>query len=148
MTAWTLFACDSTVRAQVADSFNPGSVSNVAIATVAVQPDAKILVGGLIHVLAGALRDDIGRLNSDGTADAFNPSSIDSPLALAVQPDGKILVGMFGNGLLRLNGDGTVDRGFTSAWTGTVHALALQPDGKILVGGDGMPAESATTSLD
>src|SRR5215208_5300758 len=85
---------------------------------VALQPDGKILVGGdfttiggggtgntqrlslarlnadgSVDTLGGQLRERIGRLNSNGLADAgFNPTVGQDPEAIVVQPDGKILV--------------------------------------------------------
>lgn len=61
---------------------------------------------------------------------------------MAVQPDGKILLAGTGTGwwsgaLVRLNPDGSVDRGFGTNGTVTIGspagAVAVQPDGKIVV---------------
>jgi uncharacterized delta-60 repeat protein len=139
-------------------SFNPGIGGSglffpPGVMALAVQADRKILVGGSFTSLAGQPRNNLGRLNLDGSLDlAFNPGvSSDSEsavLALAVQPDGKILVG--GNfptiggqsrtNLGRLNSDGTVDGAFNPGAVGpdlsAVYCLAVQSDGKILVGGE------------
>jgi len=78
--------------------FNPGAGGSYAyVASLAIQADGKILVGGTFSTLGGQPRNNIGRLNADGTLDSgfdpgaggYNPS-VDS---LAVQADGKILVG-------------------------------------------------------
>jgi uncharacterized delta-60 repeat protein len=138
------------------NAFNAFITSGAAsgpVDSLALQPDGKILAGGLFLTLRGQTRNRIGRLNPDGTLDTdFNPgvdpgNSSAIVLALAVQPDGKILVGgTFNNvagqprtNLARLNPDGTPDTDFAPAVTGgtypTVYSLALQTDGKILVGG-------------
>jgi uncharacterized delta-60 repeat protein len=104
-------------------------------------------VGGYFTTLGGQSRNNIGRLNADGTLDpTFNPGANDEVISLAVQEDGKILVGGFfitlgGQsriGIGRLNADGTLDSGFNPGSGGTfpyVDSLALQADGRILVGG-------------
>ena len=116
------------------------------VAATAVQPDGKILIGGSFTTVLGVPRNNIARLNTDGTLDtAFNPNANGAVYAIAVQADGKILVG----------GDFTTAsadrRAIASpgsmpppAWlirstrTRTILSLAIavQADGKILAGGD------------
>lgn len=114
------------------------------VRSVVVQPDGKILVGGMFTTLGGQSRNNIARLNANGTVDSeFNPGAGIQVLCLALQPDGKILVGgnfstlggLSRSFLGRLNAHGTLDTDFTPAVGGTVYSLAVQPDGKILVGG-------------
>ena len=70
-----------------------GTVGSQVIAT-AVQPDGKILIGGIFTTVLGVTRNNIARLNTDGTLDtAFNPNANDEVYSIAVQADGKILVG-------------------------------------------------------
>ena len=132
-------------------TFNPGANSDVY--AVAVQPDGKILVGGLFTGLGGGTgttpRNFLGRLNTDGSLDTtFNPGASGTVFVIAVQPDGKILVGgsfitLGGGGdgtttrnhIGRLNADGSLDTTFNPGANGSVYALAVQPDGRILVGG-------------
>ncbi len=124
------------------NTFNPGASNGVA--TLAVQPDGKILVGGSFTNLGGQPRNYIGRLNTDGTLDStFDPGANNQVISLALQPDGKILVGgsftnLGGqprNYVGRLHADGTLDNIFNPDANGGVNSLAVQPDGKILVGG-------------
>ncbi len=121
--------------------------------SLAVQADGKILVGGNFSTLGGQNRDQIARLNADGTLDtSFNPgtgvggTNYPSVISLVVQADGKILVGGYFTTLggqsrtnvARLNADGTLDTGFNPGSGGFysyVNSLAVQADGKILVGG-------------
>jgi len=67
---------------------------------LAIQPDGKILLGGLFTTVYGASRNRIARLNPDGTLDnTFNPGTgaagqIGSAVySIAVQPDTKVLIG-------------------------------------------------------
>ena len=88
----------TAVRAQSAlDGFDPNA--NGAVLVVVVQPDGKILIGGLFSSVLGVTRNRIARLNPNGTLDtAFDPNAtspfLGSPVvSIAVQADGKILVG-------------------------------------------------------
>jgi uncharacterized delta-60 repeat protein len=163
-----VLASATPAAAQAVDAFNPGANSDVS--AIAIQPDGKILVGGLFTGLGGGTgttpRNYIGRLNADGTVDTtFNPGASGPSgaagvvYAIAVQPDGKIVVGGFFTGLGggtgtttrnrigRLNADGTVDATFNPGANSSVYAIAIQPDGKILVGGDftGLGGGTGTT---
>lgn len=114
----------------------------------AFQKDAKVLVAGGFTNFAGVARNRIVRLYPDGNVDpSFDPGTgpNKAPLAIAVQPDGKILIaGAFTNfngvaacRVARLNPNGSLDSTF-DAGTGPnsqVNALALTPDGQVLVAG-------------
>src|SRR5690606_38418527 len=74
--------------------FNPGA--NDFVFSFALQPDGKVLVGGLFTELGGQPRNRLARLTPDGSLDAtFNPGADAAVWSLAVQPDGKVLVGGF-----------------------------------------------------
>ncbi len=136
-----------TAGGRVDVDFNPAA--NNTVIALALQPDGKVLVGGLFTTLGGTRRNYLGRLNADGSVDAtFNPGANDAVLALAVQQDGRIIVGgafttLGGGGmgtvtrhrLGRLNADGSIDSTFDSGANNQVNVLALQSDGRILVGG-------------
>jgi uncharacterized delta-60 repeat protein len=122
-------------------SFATGSGANLAIRTVALQPDGKIIIGGAFTSFNGVVANRIVRLNSDGSVDgtfnlgvAFN-NQINAVLVLS---SGKILVGgqfsISSSRLVRLNSDGTLDLVITG-FNNTVFSFALAPDGKIVVGG-------------
>ncbi|HEX8251141.1 MAG TPA: delta-60 repeat domain-containing protein [Pyrinomonadaceae bacterium] len=134
-------------------NFDPNA--NNTVATIAVQPDDKILIGGAFTSLAPngsapVTRNHIARLNADGSLDtSFNPNVNGGVNIIVPQPDGKILIGgiftlltpnggapVMRNNIARLNADGSVDMTFDPNANNQIYAIALQPDGKILIGGD------------
>jgi uncharacterized delta-60 repeat protein len=129
-------------------SFDPRSGADGQVSTLAVQADGKVLIGGFFSSYNGTARNNIARLNADGTLDgSFDPGSGANSyvFALAVQADGKVLIGgeftnYNGTGrtsIARLNADGSLDSSFnpgTGAENG-VNGLAVQADGKVLIGG-------------
>ncbi len=139
----------------LADSFNPNA--NARIATMTVQADGKILVGGVFNggnSIGGQARNRIARLDpATGLADSFDPNadSFFGVYAIAVQADGKILAGgdfttlspnggapVTRNHIARLETDGTArpDAQSQHHRRPRCYATAVQPDGKILIGGD------------
>ncbi len=114
------------------------------------QPDGKVLVSGYLAAINGVPSQGVVRLNANGSLDAgydpgSNPAFISLSLA-AVTADGKALVfayvqrpdGLFGDVLLLLNADGSVDDGFRLAdegFPGTYHtfgSITPLPDGRLL----------------
>lgn len=119
-------------------TFDPASGFNQRVNAVAVQPDGKILVGGLFTVFDYVWGGDqisvngIARLHTDGSLDTtfqigtgFSGGSGIGQRRIhkiIVQPDGKILIGgHFGNFngdttllLTRLNSDGSIDNTFNA----------------------------------
>lgn len=142
------------VDGSVDSTFNPNPFSSVIarIDAVVLQPDGKLLVGGVFSAIGGAQNlGNIARLNSDGSADAtFSPIANSTVYTLALQTDGKIVVGgrftqinsMARARLARLAADGTLDSAFVPTVDNanpnyrSVYHLATQPDGKILVAGN------------
>ena len=115
------------------------------IYSVALQPDGKVLVGGLF---GNGTNNNIARLNANGSLDnsfrsgAGANSTVNSVVA---QSDGKILIGgdftmvngTNRNRIARLNTDGSLDNSFNPG-TGVnspVSEVAFQSDGKVLIGG-------------
>ncbi|MFZ1220537.1 MAG: LamG-like jellyroll fold domain-containing protein [Chthoniobacterales bacterium] len=130
------------------DTLNLGMVGSSVLAT-AVQPDGKILIGGVFSKVLGVERNNIARLNTDGTLDLdFNPNANGSVEALAVQANGSILVGgdfRSNNGansiggkprnrIARLLANGVADS-FDPNAEQSVRCIAVQADGNILLGG-------------
>lgn len=129
-------------------TFNPGSGTNGTVRTISVQSDGKILIGGLFSTYNGTSRNNIARLNSDGSLDvSFNPGSgANSRVnAIQVQMDGKILMcgdfalynGTSRNAVARLNANGTLDAAFNpgTGANSTIYTAKLQTDGKLVIGG-------------
>jgi uncharacterized delta-60 repeat protein len=155
----SLFALSASAQDGSLDpSFNPtdhgygfgdGTDGEVYVSTL--QPDDKVLIGGLFTKVHGAARGHIARLNADGSLDDTfvndNAYANGSVYAITLQTDGKILIGgsfvsYQGNtlpALARLNSDGTLDASFNMGTglnaLGFVSSIRLQPDGKILVAG-------------
>ena len=116
-----------------------------SVYATAVQPDGKILIGGNFTSVLGVPRNNIARLNSDGTLDMeFDPNANSSVWSIAIQPDGKIVVGgVFTNSIggQRRNRIARLDAitgqadSFDPNADGGIEALMVQADGKILIGG-------------
>jgi uncharacterized repeat protein (TIGR01451 family)/uncharacterized delta-60 repeat protein len=144
-------------------SGSDGVVQTVLSQTPAAgQLDGPIMVGGSFAHLDSIPRNNIGRLNLDGSVDeTFNPGSgadntvyalVETELAppstnLAPIP-AYIIGGAFANyndvpcsGIARLTSAGQLDANFNVGYgvtstNGSVRALAVQADGKVIVGGD------------
>ena len=127
-------------------SFDLGLGSFSTVYAIALQPDGKIVVGG-VNIRAA---HHIARFNANGSLDAgFDPNPNATVWSLAVQADGKVVLGGFftalqpngaaspttRNCLARVNTDGTLDTPFDPNPNFQVRCLAVQTDGKILLGG-------------
>jgi uncharacterized delta-60 repeat protein len=111
---------------------------------VAVQTDGKIVFGGGFTSVNGAPRQNLARVNANGTLDPqFNAGTDGEVHGVVAQTNGRIVVaGDFTmlNGqprlrLGRLNWDGSLDATLTAGADRFIRATALQPDGRILLGG-------------
>ena len=131
-------------------AFGNGVVYPNNMRSLAVQSDGKVLIGGSFTTVNGVARQNLARLNSDGTLDTTFGDGLAGPnstvSAVVVQSDGKVLiVGGFNlvNGvargcLARLNSDGSLDTGFANGLAGAngaIGSVAIQNDGKVLIGG-------------
>ena len=129
--------------------FDSGTGFSNPVRNIVLQPDGKILVGGVFSIYNGVTVNSIVRLNTDGTRDTgFSTEGTgfgNIIHAIALQSDGKILVGgefttyngIFLNRIQRLNADGTRDTGFVigTGFNNIVYTIVSQSDGNILVGG-------------
>ena len=127
-------------------TFNAGGDGfNKKVTAIVIQPDGKIIIGGMFTSYNNEPVSGIIRLNEDGTKDlSFNYTLLplnNEVYGLALQADGKLLVGTLGRAF-RLNADGSTDEGFSGLVTATfgvfypyVSAITVQPDNKILIGG-------------
>jgi uncharacterized delta-60 repeat protein len=135
------------------NSFTSGEGCNSVAHCIALQPDGKIIIGGVFNAYDGVWTAKIIRLNPDGTNDGtffvsettlkngFN-SFVNSIL---VQPDGKLLIGgaftsyngTTANRIIRLNPNGSIDTTFSygTGFSNEVKSIIKQPDGKLLIGG-------------
>lgn len=129
-------------------TFNVGSGINSTVVGLALQPDGKLLVGGIFSSYNGTTRNKFLRVNSDGSLDnTFNVGTglNNSINVIYVEPSGKIVCGgdfVSYNGssrsrLMRVNPDGSIDNTFDvgSGFNNNNYAIARQPDGKVLIGG-------------
>jgi uncharacterized delta-60 repeat protein len=128
------------------DSFDPNATGGFGpdVASMVVQANGKILVGGTFTSIGGAKRNNIARLDgTTGLADSFDPNANSFVFSIAVQGDGKILVGgdfsTIGGAprtyIGRLDPTTGLADSFNPNPNERVRSLALQADGKILVGG-------------
>ena len=113
-----------------------------------IQPDGKIIVGGLFYEYNRVANNYLARINADGTADLSFNTGIGANYivnSIAVQQDEKIIiVGNFSsfnsqvrNRIARLNPDGSLDSSFQqgTGFNSVTSTVYLQPDGKILISG-------------
>ncbi|MFZ4774944.1 MAG: delta-60 repeat domain-containing protein [Terrimicrobiaceae bacterium] len=140
--------------AQDSAAFGRGEGVNGKVLALVAQPDGKVIIGGAFSAVNGVPRQNLARLNPDGTLDAgFISQAVEGPngpvAALLLFPDGSVLAGgdfttagnLVRSDLAKFKADGTADAQFGSleggvATNGSVAALILQPDGSIVVGGN------------
>ncbi len=135
-------------------SFDPGEsfgFASIGIATLALQPDGKIVLGGGLKSWNGVPRSHLARLHPDASLDSSFAPVVDNPLypthlfvhSTTVQADGKILVGgefasvngLPRNNLARVHSNGALDPGFNPDVNDFVGSAALQSDGKVVIAG-------------
>jgi uncharacterized delta-60 repeat protein len=128
-------------------TFNPFFGDKTAIYTIARLGDGKYIVAGHSVNPDAPFKQEIVRLNHDGSFDTtFNSGGAgadEKVESVVLQPDGKIvMVGYFGryNGverrsIARLNADGSLDSTLIATSDNWLWTAALQSDGKILVCG-------------
>jgi uncharacterized delta-60 repeat protein len=76
-------------------TFNPPAGPNTGIRCLALQPDGKILIGGVFTSVHGVARNRIARLKADGSLDpSFDPGEGASEVVRWVVPqaDGKVVI--------------------------------------------------------
>src|SRR5690554_4070363 len=112
--------------------------------------NGKIIIGGWFTTYDGVTKNNIARLNSDGSLDnTFNSGTgtNDEVYSLAIQSDGKILVGGYfstfngssRNGIARLNFNGNLDYSFNpGSGTGAssaVYSIIPLSNSEIIIAG-------------
>ena len=105
----------------VDSTFPSGSGPNALVRTLAVQADAKVLIGGTFTNVSGSPHQYFARVGTDGVIDAGFVTQVSSePTRIQPLLDGRILIsGSFSNvngvacpGLARLQPDGGLDGAF------------------------------------
>ncbi len=127
----------------------PGVGFSDEVRSLAIQPDGKLIIGGIFSSYNGFYRSGLVRIEADGQHDStFNTGSgLNGGVnAILVQADGKVLiVGTFtsfnGNScsrIVRLHANGSIDVSFQSGSGAddAIKCVVRQPDGKYLIGGN------------
>lgn len=136
------------VNGLVDTTFSAGLPPGGMVQAIAVQPDGRILIGGVFSSANGLFPNQLARVMTDGSIDpSFNAGTgPDAGVsAIVVQPGGKVLIGggfftvdgRLRGRLARLHPDGRLDGIFTSIpgandW---VETIAVDASGDILIGG-------------
>ena len=123
--------------------------SLVAVRSVDVMPDGRIVIGGDFTNYNGFARSRVARLNRDLSLDASFNSALgpnDSVYSVSVQGDGKVMIaGSFTNvagttrsRVARLNADGSLDLTFNPSGgpDATVNSVVVLDDGTSFIAGD------------
>lgn len=129
-------------------TFDPGAGISSDVATMVLQPDGKVIVGGYFSTVAGISRGAIARFNADGSLDsafATGSGATGSVSGIALRPDGKVVIagwfssfnGVARNAIAQLQADGSLDASFNpgAGFDGSVNKCVLLPDGDVLAGG-------------
>jgi uncharacterized delta-60 repeat protein len=129
-------------------TFTTGTGFNGVPMNIKIQPDGKILIGGLFTSYNGTSRNRIIRLNSDGSIDGtftIGSGFNSDVLAIEFAQDGTILVGgSFSSysgsttyqNLINLNLNGTINTSFQSSNPNSrVDSIAVGSYGDIYIGG-------------
>ncbi len=135
-------------------SFDPGTgISGTppfSVRAMVAQSDGTILIGGSFTTYNGVSRNNIARLNANGSLDtgfAAGAGTNGDVLALTVQSDSTILIGgsfttynsVARNEIARLDSTGALDTTFNpgagAGLNSYVFKLVVQSGGKILIGG-------------
>ncbi len=130
-------------------TFNPGTGTNMAIRTLSLQPNGKIIIGGDFTIVNGIPRNFLAQLNTDGSLDTtfdIGSGADFSVYTTKIDPDGKILVGggfhtfngNYSQYIVRLNSDGAIDTTFNKNGQGAnneIYGVSILANGKIIIAG-------------
>ena len=153
-TSYNNVACNRIARLNsdgtLDNSFTVGTIANngfsFGLDVVAVQPDGKLLIGGIFSTYNGVNVTNIARLNIDGSLDTTFVTTIGQFQLIeliVVLPTSKILVigqstvssQTGATNIKRLNADGSIDSTYNGSVTGSINDVQMQADGKMLIGG-------------
>ena len=122
--------------------------------TIAIQPDGKVLVGGLFDFINGQVRRNLARVTRDGALDeTWQPEADDWVYAIVPDGDHVYVAGIFTRlnsadriGVARLRADdGSIDETWNPNVDGNVYAVAFDENHVYLggsfytVGGEALP---------
>lgn len=119
-------------------------VANGRVNAAAAAPDGSVMIGGNFKMINGVARQNIARLQSDGTLDPnWNPGADCTVTALVVDASGAIYAGgcfsLIGgqqrHSLAKLDGNGSVDPVWNPQVDSTVLSLAVDGSGGIYAAG-------------
>ena len=126
-------------------TFQVSAASGTSVGAIAVQPDGKIVVGGLFTTWGSDARNNLVRLQANGSLDPeFVPISGSRVMALGVFKTGQILVGRSGypSGNVMVErltetgqSDGTYDRVGVGRIGDSVYVIKPDGEGGFWVGG-------------
>jgi uncharacterized delta-60 repeat protein len=139
-------------------SFKTGTGANNHIFATVLQSDGKIIIGGTFTEYNGISRNNIARLNTDGSLDeTFNPGTGTNNYVytVSVQKNGQMIIGGYFstyngvsiNNIARLNTNGSLDGSFNVGLgaNNAVWTSAIETDGRIIIGG-GFTSYNGTSS--
>ncbi|WP_052257138.1 T9SS type A sorting domain-containing protein [Flavobacterium sp. AED] len=136
---------------QIDTSFNTGigfansNGSDGILKDFAVQPDGKIIIGGIFNLYNGVTVPRLIRLNQNGSLDeSFNLQGVslknEGVIQIEIQADNKIIIiadetniGGFFDNLKRLNSNGSLDTSLITVPNYRFGKVAIQADGKYVV---------------
>ncbi len=130
-------------------NYKTGTGSFGPVYCIQVDPDNKVLIGGMFTKFNAVAKSNIVRLNADGSVDnsfttKVGAAQFEKPNSIVRQSDGKYVLGgdfTFVNdvargGIARINGDGSLDATFNDPKNnGQVNCSVVQPDNKIVAVG-------------
>ena len=136
---------DTTFNVGVGPS---GPTASSTVNSITIQPDGKIIIGGVFANYDGVVVNRIARLNTDGSLDTTfvtGSGANSSVRSINLLSDGKIIIGgnfttfndVTYNRIARLNTNGSLDTNFIpgTGSNSTIRSISIQPDNKILIGG-------------
>lgn len=150
-----------SVKGKVDTSYAPVlngfSTAAPRVFSCVLQPDGKLVIGGTFAKVGGVTRNNMARLNPDGSLDtSFNPNvsyydtgsqkevpALVEVQSIALQVNGKMIIsgrftsvgGTTQKYLARLNANGSLDTTFVPVVDGVVGSIALDKAGRCLASG-------------
>ncbi len=132
------------------NSFVTGIGFRGNVMALAVQPDGKVIAGGMLSNYNGIACGGLVRLNTNGSLDqnfVYLKGISGYVYCISLLANGKIMAGgYFGHfdktpayGIVRLNSDGSLDNSFVTKkgfGTGSISAMLPLSNGKIIVAGN------------